>query len=195
MNVGVACTDHYSIIAVEQQVAIETVGPRLHGKEEAEKHRAVGNCCRRYRPSLSLVFDVAMHPIDESSEERAHEEREQGPIFDGDIGGQRKEIESNVFVVKRFVRAIRHVIEKLQKNAPVADLSRGDKQSDESDAASGSGAPWQPIAHEFQQIGLRRSGRELPVEASVIGSPPLGKAKRETHCSPRDYRGFPQTTD
>src|SRR3977135_3581180 len=100
MNVGVACTDHYSIIAVEQQVAIETVGPRLHGKEKAEKHRAVGNCCRRYRPSLSLVFDVAMHPIDESSEERAHEEREQGPIFDSDIGGARTEKKTKHFVLE-----------------------------------------------------------------------------------------------
>src|SRR3981189_37556 len=136
MNVGVACADHYSVVAVEQQVAIETVGPRLHDKEKAEKHRAVGNCCRRYRPSLGLVFDVAMHPIDYSSEERAHEEREQGPIFDSDIGGQRKEIESNVFVVKRFVRAIRHVIEKLQKKAPVADLFPAHKQSDQADAAS-----------------------------------------------------------
>src|SRR6195256_6020065 len=189
MNVGVACTDHYSIITVEQQVAIETVGPCLHGKEKAEKHRAVGNCCRRYGPSLGLVFDVTMHPIDESSEERAHEEREQGPIFYSDIGGQRKEIESNVFVVKRFVRAIRHATEKLQKNAPVADLSRGDKQSDESDAASDSEAPWQPIAHEFQQIGLRRNGRELPVEPSVIGSRPLGKVKREPDVRPHDDGG------
>src|SRR6195256_2612687 len=107
MNVGVAFAEPPSVVAGEQQVAIKTVGPRLHGKEKAEKHRAVGNCCRRYRPSLGLVFDVAMHPIDESSEERAHEEREQGPIFDSDIGGQRKKMKSNVFVVKRFVRAIR----------------------------------------------------------------------------------------
>src|SRR3982074_3796168 len=110
MNGGVASTDHYSIIAVEQQVAIETVGPRLHGKEKAEKHRAVGNCCRRYRPSLGLGFANPAHPINYSSEERAHEEREQGPIFHSLLGCHRTQTQSIVFVLKRFVRAIRHVI-------------------------------------------------------------------------------------
>jgi hypothetical protein len=35
----------------------------------------VGNRCRRHRPALGLVLDVAVHPVDRSSEDRAQEER------------------------------------------------------------------------------------------------------------------------
>ena len=46
MDVGVARTDHHPIVAVEQQIAVETVGPGFHREEEAEQHRAVGDRCR-----------------------------------------------------------------------------------------------------------------------------------------------------
>src|SRR2546426_12816743 len=75
MDVGVARADHHPVVAVEQQIAVETVGPGLHREEEAEQHRAVGNCCRRHRPALGVVLDMAVDPIDRSGEERAQEER------------------------------------------------------------------------------------------------------------------------
>ena len=86
MDVGVARADHHPIVAIEQQIAVETVGPRFHREKEPEKHRSVSDCCRRHRPPLDIVLNVAVHPIDCSGEERAQEEGEKHPIFDYDIG-------------------------------------------------------------------------------------------------------------
>src|SRR5271163_1628807 len=52
------------------------------------------------------------------AKESAQEEREQHPILDDDIGGQRKQVESDVLVVERVVRAISHLMEKPQEHAP-----------------------------------------------------------------------------
>ena len=100
-----------------------------------------------------------MHPIDRSGEERAQEKREQHPILDNDIGWQRKEIEADVLVVERIVRAIGNLIEEPQEDTPVVDLSPADKQTDKACAAGDDEGPRQPLAHEFQQVGLRRTAR------------------------------------
>ena len=42
MEVGVAGADDDAVVAVEQQVAVEPVGPRLHHEVEAEQHRGMG---------------------------------------------------------------------------------------------------------------------------------------------------------
>lgn len=97
--------------------------------------------CRRHRPALGVVLDVAVHPIDRSGEERAQEKRERHPILDNDIGWPRKEIEADVLFVERVVRAIGHV-------APPA-MTRG---------------PRQPLAHEFHQVGQPRNARGYPLE-------------------------------
>ena len=110
----------------------------------------MGDHCRRHRSALGVVLDVAVHPIDRSGEERAQEKREQHPILDNDIGGQRKEIEADVLVVERVVHAIGHLIEKPQEDAPIVDLSPGDKHSEEAGAAGDDEGPRQPLAHEFQ---------------------------------------------
>ena len=86
-----------------------------------------------------------MHPIDRSGEERAQEEREKHPILDYDIGGQRKEIEADVLVVEWVARAIGHLIEEPQEDAPIVDLSPGDKHGEEAGAAAittGHGSRW-----------------------------------------------------
>ena len=36
MDVGVACADDHTVVAVEQEIAVETIGPGLHHEEEAE---------------------------------------------------------------------------------------------------------------------------------------------------------------
>jgi len=51
MDVGVARADHHPVVAVEQQIAVETVGPGLHREEQAEQHRAVDD---RRRPNTPL---------------------------------------------------------------------------------------------------------------------------------------------
>jgi hypothetical protein len=37
MYIGVACADDNAIVAVEQQIAVETVGPSLHGEEKTDQ--------------------------------------------------------------------------------------------------------------------------------------------------------------
>src|ERR1700758_2088401 len=106
MYIGVACADDDAVVAIEQQIAVETIGPGLHS--------------RRHRSVVNVVFDFAVHPVDRSCEKRAQNEREQHPILDEDIDGQSKEIETNVLLIERVVCAIWHVIEKLQEDTPVA---------------------------------------------------------------------------
>jgi hypothetical protein len=113
---------------------------------------------------LGVVLDVAVHPIDRPGKERAQEEREQHPILDDDIGGQRKEIEADVLVVQRIVRAIGHVIEEPEEDAPVVGLSPGNKHSKEAGAAGDDEGPRQPMAHDFQHVGQRRNARAFPLE-------------------------------
>src|SRR5215471_6538436 len=146
MNVGVARADHHPVVTVQQQIAVETVRPGLHGEEKAEQHRAVSDHCRQYRPALAVVLDTALHPTDRSGKERAQEEREQHPILDGDTGRQRKEIEADVLIVKRVVRAIGYLMEEPQEDAPVVDLSPGDKHSDEASATGDDEGPRQSMA-------------------------------------------------
>ena len=190
MDVGVARADHHPVVAVEQQIAVETVGPGLHREEEAEQHRAVGDRCRRHRPALGVVLDVAVDPIDRSGEERAQEEREQHPILDDDIGGQRKEIEADVLVVERVIRAIGHLIEEPQEDAPVVDLSPGDKHGEEAGAAGDDEGPRQPMSHEFQHVGQRRNAGAFPLEVGGTLRPRRpGEAGREQSIHPQDDGG------
>src|SRR5882757_7727233 len=98
MYIGVTCSDDDAVVAIEQQITVETVGPGLHDEEETEQRRAVSNGCRRHRPAMNVVFDVAMHPVDRSGEKRAQNQCEQHPVFDEDIGRQYEEIETDVLV-------------------------------------------------------------------------------------------------
>jgi hypothetical protein len=117
-----------------------------------------------------------------SGEERAQEKREQHPILGNDIGWQRKEIEADVLVVERVVRAIGHVIEVPQKDAPIVDLSPGDKYSEEAGAAGDDEGPRQP----FQQARRRRNTRAFPLEVGGALHPRrLAKAGRERPVHPK----------
>src|SRR6202022_5061343 len=118
MYIGVACADDDAVVAIKQQITVETVGPGLHDEEETEQRRAVSNCCRRHRSAMTVVFDVAVHPVDRSGKKRAQNECEQHPVLDEDIGRQYEEIETDVLVVERVVCTIGDMIEKLQDDAP-----------------------------------------------------------------------------
>src|ERR1700682_4910425 len=115
MYIGVTCADDDAVVAIEQQITVETVGPGLHDEEETEQRRAVSNCCRRHRSVMNVVFDVAVHPVDYSGEKRAQNECEQHPVLDEDIGRQYEEIETDVLVVERGARTIGEVIEKMKE--------------------------------------------------------------------------------
>ena len=88
MYIGVACADDDAVVAVQQQIAVKTIGPGLHCEEKTGQRRAVGNRCRRHRSAVDVVFDVAVHPVDRSGKKRAQNEGEQHPVLDQDIGGQ-----------------------------------------------------------------------------------------------------------
>src|SRR5258707_648923 len=146
MDGAIARADHHPVVAEEEQIAVETIRPSLQQEEEAEQYRAVGDRCWRHRPTLDVVLDVAVHPINRSGKERAQEQRQQHPILDNDIGGQRKKIEAYVLVVERVVRPIGHLKDEPQEDVPVADLYRGDKQGEETGAAGDSEGPRQLMA-------------------------------------------------
>src|SRR5262249_60158449 len=96
-----------------------------------------------------------------------------------DRGWKQKEIEADVLVVERVVRAIGQVIEEPQEDAPVVNLSPGDKQTEEACAAGDDEGPRQLLAHEFPRIGRRRNARGYPLEVSGTLRPwRQGKAGR-----------------
>ena len=144
---------------------------------------------RRWRYSLGPVFDVAMHPVDKSAEQCAHDERQQCPILDGHKGGQRKEVESDILVVQGIVRAVGHLIDEAQKSAPVADFPPGDEQSEEAATRGDHNAPQQPLAQEFQRIGQRRGGRKRRVEGRGQPASAPGEAKCKARVCPQDGGG------
>ena len=37
MYIGVTCADDHAVVAIEQQIAVETIGPGLHREEKAEQ--------------------------------------------------------------------------------------------------------------------------------------------------------------
>jgi hypothetical protein len=106
MNVSVARADDNAVVAVEQQITVEIVGPGLHREDETEQPRAVSNCCRRHRSVVNIVFDVAVHPVDQSGGKRAQNDCEQHPVLDDDIGRQYEEIETDVLAVERVACTI-----------------------------------------------------------------------------------------
>src|SRR3984893_12916886 len=100
---------------------------------------------------MRIVFDVTLRPVDRCGEKRAQNEGEQHPVLDDDIGRQHEEIETDVLVVERILCTIGQVIEKLQENAPIADFSRGDKQSEQTCTAPDKPGPRQSIPQEREE--------------------------------------------
>src|SRR5437879_2904368 len=136
---------------------------------------------------MNVVFDIAVHPVDDSGEKRAQNEGEQHPVLYDDIGRQCEEIETDVLVIERVVRTKGHAIEKLQEDVPIADVYRGNQQRNEACRACDNPGPRQPIAHERQQIGRWYIARSLPREAGDgLGWRPSGETHREPSVQPED---------
>ena len=130
-----------------------------------------------------------MHPVDRCGEKRAQNECEQHPVFDEDIGRKHEEIETDILVEERVFCAVGDVIEKLQDDAPIAGLCRGNQQSEQTCTARDNPGPWQPIAHDRQQVGRRHIAREIPHEGrNRLRRPPSGKVHREPSVQPKDDR-------
>src|SRR5258706_1269728 len=136
---------------------------------------------------MNVVFDVAVHPIDQSGEKRAENESEQHPVLDDDVGRQYEEIETDVLAVERVVRTKGHAVEKMQEDVPIADFYRGNQQSNQACRACDNPRPWQPIAHKRQQIGRWHIARGLPDEVGDgLGWRPPGETHREPSVQPED---------
>ncbi len=179
MYICVARADDDAVVGVEQEIAVESIGPSLHHEEQAGQRRAVRNHRRRHRSVVNVVFDVAAQPVNRSGEKRTQDECKQHPVLDRDIGGQREEIEADVLVVERIVRARRHVIEKPQEDAPVAGFRRGDQQREQTRTERDIPGPSQSIAHDRERIGRRRTARQIPRRSGGLCRLPPGKTRRE----------------
>src|SRR5882724_9201236 len=187
MYIGVACAHNYAVVAVEQQIAVEAIGPSLHREEKADQRGAMSNHRRRHRSVMNVVFDVTMHPVDRSGKKRAQNECEQHPVFDEDIGRQYEEIETDILVEERIVCTIGDVIEKLQDDAPIAGFYRSNQHSEQTCTARDNPGPWQPIAHDRQQTGRRHMARKNPHEGrDRLRRLPSGKTHREPSVQPKD---------
>src|SRR3984957_3215708 len=139
---------------------------------------------------MSIVFDVTLRPVDRCGEKRAQNKGEQHPVLEDDIGRQHEEIETDVLVVERILCTIGYVIEKLQKNAPIAGFCSGDQQSQQTCTACDSPEPRQPSALEREQIGRRHIARGCPRRGgdSLHRLPP-GKTHRKPSVQPKDDGG------
>ena len=81
------------------------------------------------------------------------------------------------------------MIEKLQDGAPIAHFCRGNQQSEQTCAARDDPGPWQPIAHDRQQVGRRHIARKIPHEGrDRLRRLPSGKTHREPSVQPKDDR-------
>jgi len=103
VDVRVACADDHPIVAIEQKVAIEAIRAGFDREQKAKQRGAVSDHRLRYRTMIGAIFDFAIHPVDRSGEQCAQKEGEQYPVLDLDIGGQREQIEADVFAVERIV--------------------------------------------------------------------------------------------
>src|SRR6266404_1122376 len=136
---------------------------------------------------MNVIFNVAMHPVDRSGKQRAQNECEQHPVFDEDIGRQYEEIETDVLVEERVVCTVGDVIEKPQDGAPISDFCRGNQQSEQTCAARDDPGPWQPIAHDREQVGRRHIARKTGHEGGDgMRRPPSGKTPRKPSVQPKD---------
>src|SRR5258708_12347482 len=95
MYIGVACAHNYAVVAVEQQIAVEAIGPSLHREEKADQRGAMSNHRRRHRSAMNDVFDVAMDPVDRSAKKRAQNEGNKHPISNENIDRPYEDIETN----------------------------------------------------------------------------------------------------
>jgi hypothetical protein len=131
MNVGVACAHDDAVVAVEQEVAVQSVSPGLDREEGAEQRGAVGDGCGRDAPGLRIQLDVAVREIYCPSHERGQRKQPKEPVLDRDIDRQREEVEADVLVEQRIVSAVRRLVEEAEDKVPVSGLAPGDQKPED----------------------------------------------------------------
>ena len=71
MDIGVACPDHDTVVVVEQQKAVQRIGPGLHCEIETQQSGAMCDGGGRNAPGPSVQIDFAMHEVYRSGHESA----------------------------------------------------------------------------------------------------------------------------
>ena len=126
MDVRVARPHDHRIVVVEQEEAVEPIGPSLYREEETEQDGAVGDDPGRRRPML-VERDVAVRPIYCAGDKGAQYERQQHPVLERDIGRKREEIETDVLPIEGIALSVRRLADKAEDHVPVASLAEGDQ--------------------------------------------------------------------
>src|SRR3954470_21527402 len=100
MDVGVARPHHDPVVAVEQEEAVETIGPGHHDEEQTQEDGTVGYGCGRYPlPSLGEL-DVTVRPIYRTGGDDAQVEDQQHPVLEREQGGKREEVEAEILAIE-----------------------------------------------------------------------------------------------
>ena len=162
MEVGVSRADDDAVVAVEQQEAIERVGPGLDREVEAEQQRAVENGGGRQAARWPVELDVALHPIDCAGQDGAEEQDQKQPVLDRDIGRQREEIEPYILAKDRIAFAVGHLVKEAQGHFPVRELDRSGQQAEQDRRAGdkkAGGNVRRHVAGEKLERGLLHSRR------------------------------------
>ena len=131
MDIGVACPDHDAVVVVEQQVAVQRIGPGLHCEIETQQRGAMCDGGGRNAPGPSVQIDFAVHEVYRSGHEGAQDQDQQHPVLERDVDRQREEVEADVFAEQRIVLAVRHLVDEPEDQVPLTGLAHRDQQSDD----------------------------------------------------------------
>ena len=168
MHVGETGTDHDAVVAVDELEPLQPVVPRLDDEPEAEQHRAVRHRHRSDEAALLIDRNRAVHPIERRGHQTGDAEREQQPVLDRNISGQREQIESDVLAEQGIGEAVRHLIDVAQRHAPIAEL-RGRNQNSHDHRRSGDQpAPGEVAIEPFEQNRRRQTLDRRPRRSDAV---------------------------
>src|SRR4051795_9191487 len=168
MDVGVARPHHDPVVVVEQEEAVEIIGPGHHDEEQPQENGTVDYGCGRYPlPSLG-EFDVTVRPIYRSGDGNAQVKDQQHPVFEREQGGKREKVEAEILAVEGIALSVRRLVEETENQAPFGSLDFGDRDSDDDGDPGDEPTPWELRKPECRRLrqpsGPRPNGCGAPVE-------------------------------
>jgi hypothetical protein len=195
VDIGVACPDHDAIVIVEQQEAVQRIGPSLHREIETQQGGAMCDSGGRNVPRSAVQIDFAVHEIHRSGDESAQDQDHQHPVLERDVDRQREEVEANVPVKQRIILAVRHLVDEPEDQVPLTGLANRDQQSDHERNGKNDQMPLQQRRHKRKQIG--RCPRQCPDSREVCGGhcrkpkpSPRRKPNRQRSVHPEKQGGY-----
>jgi hypothetical protein len=172
MDIAVARPDHDAVVLVEQQEAVQRVGPGLHCEIEPQQRGAMCNGGGRYAPRPTVQIDFAVHEVHRSGHEGAQDQGQQHPILECDVDRQGEEVEADVLVKQRIVLSVRHLVDEPEDQVPFTGLAHRDQQSND----EGDSQDKQTPRHQ-QGTQVETTRLASPTVPGLLGS--LGRALPE----------------